>query len=261
MEDASKYALDMDNTLIKLEKYQGIVSSSKLFQETVQILEKYLIKSVPVIRCLALGSPSESNAALYQLAYLNELVQYFKTAQVTLFDPVFNDKDENIFKRYNYNVETSFEPPSNHQVLYFLPHADLRMTEDLFKTDKPKWLLSNDIIAHTDRYTKRKLFDEYRMISLVKNLLENGDLQSLTAQSGEFQVVASKKSRRNKKSVFVEPEIEYDYSEVYFREVKARKLLEVEGSWGNAFSDLAFHLVVPKDSESGDDTETKAIGT
>ncbi|CAH2350769.1 SRR1-like protein Ber1p [[Candida] railenensis] len=251
----------MDNTLIKLDKYQGIISSSKLVQETVQILEKYSITSVPVIRCLALGSPSESNAALYQLAYLNELVSHFKTAQVTLFDPVFNDKDEDIFQKFNYRIESSFVPPSNRQVLYFLPHADLRMTEELFETDKPLWLLSNDIIAHTDRYTKRKLFDEYRTISLVKNLLEKTDRQSSSGQPSEFQVVASKKSRRNKKSVFVEPEIEYKYSEVYFREVKATKLLQGEGSWGNAFSDLAFHLVVSKDSESGESSEAIATGT
>lgn len=242
----------MEKTLQRLEKYQNDISSSDFFQETVDVLQRYEIKSIRTIRCLALGSPSESNAALYQLAYLRELAAHFKVAEVSLFDPVFTKLDEDILNEFDYHVEPTFDSTSDRQVLHFLPHADLQLTEDLLKADHPKWLLSNDIVAHTDRYTKRKLFDEFRLISLFKNLVEKSSIDTPT--SGEFQVVTSKKSRKGKKNVFIEPEIHYDYTDAYFTQVKATRLLQIEGPWGNAFSDLAFHLVIPHPTKAAEST-------
>lgn len=230
--------------MLKLDAFQESISASPLFEESVEAFGEFSISEQVVrIRCLALGSPSESNAALYQLAYLNELVKLFKIdpLKVSLYDPVFVDADIDLFEKLQYTVDTvtpdSFESDST---LFYLPHADLKLTEDVILTSEPRFLLGNWVLSHTESFTKKKLFDEYKIMALLKNSMEEKSISSESSESSEFTIV---KKKRNNKLVYVEPKIDYCYDEVYFKEVLAKKFDKIKGIWGNAFSDLALHEI------------------
>lgn len=130
--------------------YGQIIRTSKLFQDISLSLENIEIST---IRCLALGSPSESKNARFQLALLIELQQLLD-AEVSLYDPIFNEKDNEILK--DFTIEKEFTSDSS-KTLYFLPHASLELTEEVLNTNQPKYFLANDVIAHTDRLTKKNL--------------------------------------------------------------------------------------------------------
>ena len=210
------------------------------------------------IICLALGSPELSSAARYQLALLKKLVEAFKISpsKVFLYDPVFTDTDKQVITSLGYLLESlelavklCLEEPStsNEQsekteinakdkttlrTLYFLPHASLELTEEVLSRYHARYLLANDAIAHTDRLTTRKLYDNYRTLSYLVLLTEQSSVDT------QFQTV--KKKRRQKANVFVEPKLDFSADNMYFNSTTIKRL-PTAGPWGNAFTDLALH--------------------
>lgn len=222
--------------LLKLDKFKQIIERSDFFSEITSIIpksEKFLI-----LRCLALGSPQESTPALYQLALVILLSNLLNIPQVSLYDPVFNNYDLKLFDSLNFTVSESFTS-SLKSTFYFLPHAPLSLTNMIFTTNKPKYFLANHLQNHTDRYTKLQLFQKYPLIASLINLVHSKHT------SNGFQEV---KTRRNKKNTYKEPEIDYDYSNYYFKGLKIVSLTKNNGKndpWGSSFSDLAYHEIEP----------------
>ncbi|KAL6451116.1 BER1 SRR1-like protein BER1 [Candida maltosa Xu316] len=210
-----------------MSDYREVIRNSKLFEN----IKTSLASEVSTIRCLALGSPSESKNAKYQLALLLELQSLFK-ANVSIYDPIFNDQDKEILK--DFTIEEKFTGDSS-QTLYFLPHASLELTEEILNTYKPKYFLANDIIAHTDRLTKKKLADTFPTISILVHLL--GDNEK--SNDGFTPVVAVSRKK------FKEPVIEYNIDSVYFDKVKIYRYVQNSKTdpWGTAFTDLAYHYI------------------
>lgn len=124
---------------------------------------------------------------------------------------------------------TTPETNPHREVLFFLPHASLELTDHLISTYKVSHLLANDVVAHTDRLTKKKLYDSFRALSYLKLLLD------APAVDTGFQTV--KKKRRNRQ-VFQEPDLQHD--PMYFTAATVKRLPS-GGPWDNAFTDLAFH--------------------
>lgn len=231
----------------KFSKYENVIAESALFTETMHELEAC---SITHVRCLALGSPSDSNAALYQLAFLMVVCDHFKIPpkNVSLYDPVFNELDNKFLASLEVGISEE-DPFIGFTALYFLPHASLELTEQVLDESKPLWLLGNDIITHTDRLTKKKLHDTYRTISLLTKLLEPSAV--VQKENDDFISVSSKRKKKsNKKAVFKEPEIDYDYNKCYFDKVVLKRMKETQGVWANSFTDLAFHLITSKDTET-----------
>ena len=181
-------------------EYREIIKQSKLYKD----IKESLPDEISIIRCLALGSPSESKNAKYQLALLLELQDLFD-AKISIYDPVFNEKDKELLKEFK--IEDEFISDSN-TTLYFLPHASLELTEDIINNNKTKYFLANDMITHTDRLTKRKLADTYPTLSILVHLLDTPTKK----ENDGFTTV----SRRKK---FKEPIIEYNIDSVYFNKV------------------------------------------
>lgn len=224
--------------LDKLLRFRQTIKSSQLFQETIDLIPT---NSISKIRCLALGSPITSNASLYQFGYLLELMDHLKV-EASLYDPIFNDNDSEIFHHFNDITVIDLEHSSPSLTLYFLPHADLSVTNDLIKTYKPCYLLGNDLTSHTGRLSKQKLHDNYQMLSLLVHLVDSQHPHQQPSPSDEFTpVVKSKNKRRNKK--FVPAQITYDYSSCYFKSIQLTRLNHINGPWANAFTDLAFHFI------------------
>lgn len=219
----------------RLKMLQLELILSTILTNTLSLIKQY---GFTRIRCLALGSPSESKNAMYQLAYLKELVDVLEISETSLYDPVFNGTDAELFKLLNYTVDETYHPTDQSKTLYFLPHAPLDLTERVLNDEEPLYLLANDLLSHTDRLTKVKLHETYRTISLLVHLHQDDGIVS------DFVPVSKKK--RNKKLVYQEPKIVYDLLESYFDSIDISRF-PVEG-WNNSFSDLAFHIITRKHS-------------
>lgn len=276
----------------RLETYRNTLTRSHLLEGSFNQLENHPFTA---IRCLALGSPSESSASIYQLAYLLEIAEHFEVPPnaVSFYDPVFEAADEALFELLGFVVEETHEPQE--RTLYFLPHAPLDLTESLFTEKKPSLVLANDMVTHTERMSRQKLHDQYRQLSLLVHLVEeketikqggrlgngkenckkekgsdetkagpvdpveigaltnNGDGAKNTskmtgngagAPSDGFTTVRRKKRSRG---VFVPPSIAYDYTGAYFGDMCVKRCVRAEGPWGNAFTDLALHVISEKE--------------
>ncbi|CAI5760077.1 unnamed protein product [Candida verbasci] len=218
-------------TKSQIEKYRKTLIESELVTEILRCLHGL---EFDCIRCLALGSPSESLAAQYQLALLLILQEHL-TAKISIYDPILNEKDREILK--DMEIEEKYDNKSN--TLYFLPHAPLTLMENLLNMDHPTYLLCNDVITHTDRLTKRKLNEKYPYLSCAVYLL--GDNQSKDG----FTPVVNKRKNRQK---FIEPEINYPIDEIYFKHISISRFENTKknDAWGNSFTDLAFHRLTKK---------------
>lgn len=193
------------------------------------------------IRCLALGLPTDSFQAGYQLAYLLELAQYLKVKpeNISHWDPVFTEEDTKSLKLLGHVVEEIWTVPEG-TVLYFMPHAELSMTNDIIDSEKPRWILANNLVHHTDRYTLQKLLDTYPLIAHLVHSLNSSETKP---ESDGFEKVTK---RRNRKQ-FQPPTLSYDYSTFYFDKANVTQFKENVGKqvpWNNSFSDLALTEII-----------------
>ncbi|CCE85728.1 Piso0_005350 [Millerozyma farinosa CBS 7064] len=223
-----------------LDKYVSQMRQSELVKETLDLLHG---RDITKIRCLALGSPFHTINALYQLAYLAVLAEGLgiEASDVSLFDPVFDEHDRDLLSGMKYEVSERYDETDS-RTLYFLPHAPLDLTNHVLAEFQPHWLLGNDVAAHTDRLTKKELHEKYPLISLLNNLVATSEMA--VRDSGFVSVSGRKKNRkRQNKLVYEEPKIEYDYENMYFNSATIVRLKNIEGCWGNSFTDLALHHV------------------
>ncbi|ODV81562.1 uncharacterized protein CANTADRAFT_24464 [Suhomyces tanzawaensis NRRL Y-17324] len=241
-------------TITKLQAFQSQLHASKFITECHQSLHPIKPK-VSRIRCLALGSPVGSKNALYQLAFLAELASFLGINEVSVYDPVFTKTDIYLLENHlKYSVtKGGFGKVQDLETLYFMPHAPLELTQVLLDSEKPLYFLGNDILAHTDRYTKAKLHDKYETISLLVHLSEDKPKEK---SADDFTPVSR---RKKKKNVFVEPEINYDYTNSYLGKLQMTRYKESfkkDSDWGNSFSDLALHVIEPRlESNRKDDVD------
>ncbi|SMN22697.1 similar to Saccharomyces cerevisiae YLR412W BER1 Protein involved in microtubule-related processes, N-acetylation [Maudiozyma saulgeensis] len=245
-----------------LQSYRDLINGSEMFSNLKETLSQHK-DEIHSIRCLAIGSFTQDFPAKYQIALLLELIAYLQsnenTIQVSIYDPVFNGSDlEYLVKNYP-KWETKYEVDkevfNSNSTLFFLPHAPLDLTEQVLQTEKPKFFLANNIIQHTDRYTKGELNEKYPLLSKLVHLVES---KSETAQPQEVAVSASKdgfeafvpKRKRKQKSKYklIEKVIDFDSIQSTFTQCTITTTFE-EGKllrdkpWVNSFSDLAMHII------------------
>ncbi|EGW31920.1 uncharacterized protein SPAPADRAFT_61023, partial [Spathaspora passalidarum NRRL Y-27907] len=164
-----------DKTKQSLSQYQKTIAESNLFASITKSLSP-ASDGITTIRCLALGSPIESINARYQLALLVELAKNVSASHISVYDPVFTPEDIDLFKDIFENVDTLEEFKTNSTTtLYFLPHAPLDLTETIFKTHEPMFVLANDIVSHTDRLTKAKLLETYPVLATMVHIANKSE--------------------------------------------------------------------------------------
>ncbi|KAG5418656.1 hypothetical protein I9W82_004184 [Candida metapsilosis] len=217
----------MERLQLKVEENRKVIQKSKFFNELKESID------VPFerIRCLALGSPSQSSDARYQYALLLELIDWLKISDVSIYDPVFTEEDKELLKEYR--VEEEYNLPQDEHTLFYIPHLPLEVMETVVNTEKPVYFLGNDAIAHTDRLTKKKLAEMYPSMAIMVKL------QGSELDDGFTKVKSRKK--------FKEPEIVYNFESVYFSKVEIVRYkhnFDKNDPWGNSFSDLALHKLV-----------------
>ncbi len=91
-------------TLEKLARHREALQKSSVAEEVLAALDT---KSQPlrIVRCIGLGSPTSSAAAMYQLALLQLIVDTGDDTVVSLWDPVFSTEDTELFTQLGHVVE------------------------------------------------------------------------------------------------------------------------------------------------------------
>lgn len=247
-----------------LESYEAIIRPSEMFSELCKTLDIYK-ENINKIRCLAIGSFTEDFQAGYQLALLLELVKYLdkndKSVHVSIYDPVFNNQDKQYIKDNvkGWTIEENMDETNldSASTLFFLPHAPLDLTEDILKNEKPRYLLANNVIQHTDRYTKAQLYEKYPILGKLVHFSEKKFRETKSPTNtddntnDDFTTFLSKKKRnRNSKSKYklVEAKIDYDSIITNFSDCQILTTFEngkmlKDMPWINSFSDLSMHLI------------------
>ncbi|RLV90821.1 SRR1-like protein BER1 [Spathaspora sp. JA1] len=202
-----------DKTKETVEKYQTVFIESPLFKSITDSIASFA-KDITVIRCLALGSPTDSNYARYQLALLLQLAKHLSSPLISLYDPIFTPGDKTLFESFNLKIEREFTADSK-TTLYFLPHAPIDLTESIFTKHEPHYVLGNDIVSHTDRQTETKLKEKYPMLATMVHVTKKPKVDDGGVDDG-FQVV-SKRTR------YAWKRVQYDLESVYFNSVKVVK--------------------------------------
>lgn len=100
------------------------------------------------IRCLALGSPTDSHIAMYQLALLQLIAEYLtvSSSKISVWDPVIAKDDLELFKHLDMNVESESEYNDTHNegqelkptTLVYMIHAPPSLTESVISKMKEK---------------------------------------------------------------------------------------------------------------------------
>lgn len=132
---------------------------------------------VSSLRCLGLGSPSESRSARLQLAWILELLSYanIPLSEVSLYDPVFTEEDINGFQSLGLNAVTGKEALdashtlSNHTLLV-MPHCDIELYTKVLDANwrhgglNTLLMLGNPLDQYLLTIPKAKLITEYSSI-------------------------------------------------------------------------------------------------
>ncbi|CCK69058.1 Ber1p KNAG_0B06290 [Huiozyma naganishii CBS 8797] len=239
-----------------LASFRNIIRDSKMFESLSKQLQPWM-RNLTRIRCLAIGSFTEDIPARYQLALLLELSDLIKaetqgnTVSVSLYDPVFNESDLNFIEKMctDWTVEKEVEgsKEDSESTLFFLPHAPLDLTESVLSREKPMYLLANNIISHTDRYTKVQLYEKYPLMCKLVYFSAPDSLGIGTkAKHDGFSTFIPKRKRKNNKYILKEPEIDFQKVDSYF--TTCTVVYDFENGqqlrnqpWVNSFSDLCLH--------------------
>lgn len=225
-----------------LEKIE-VVRKSLFYKEVVEQLAESDIKYTKV-RCIALGSITEEPLLLYQYLFLVLLVELLSVDVVTLWDPVFNDTDREIFTSRNHKV--SEKTDSSKDTFYFMPHIPIEVFDDILANEKPTAMLTNNISLYSTKWSDLDLYSKFKYIALLMNSCDIQKIDTCTdSVENGFQIASGKKKRRNRNK-YVPQKVVYDYQGCYFDTCTTFGLVsskDLTSTYGTSFSDMSlYHL-------------------
>ncbi|EDO18704.1 hypothetical protein Kpol_1055p61 [Vanderwaltozyma polyspora DSM 70294] len=251
---------------IQLQECRDVIRESVMFKEVTGKIKEF--NGIDRVRCLAIGDFQEDFPARYQLAFLLECLNWLREElasdlQVSIYDPVFSPENLKYLESLGPCWSIDSDPPADwkdhtNTTLFFLPHAPLDLTETVIVQEHPKLWLANNLIQHTDRYTKSQLFEKYPTLSKLVHILSENESAALIENKNKdnkndddegFTTFTSKKKKRSRnKNVYREPVIDYDSIDSYFKTCRLLTTFDngtqlKNSPWNHSFSDLAFHVI------------------
>lgn len=242
---------------------RDVLKKSEFLSDLFQNLQPYL-NDIKKVRCVAIGNFREDFPATYQFALLLEIIDHINSENqrdiiVSLYDPVFT-KEETIYLETlgeKWIIEENFSESNASDygsVLYFLPHAPLDLTENILSSESPHLWLANNMLSHTDRYTKAQLYEKYPHLGKLVHYLQPNIAPETKKQDSmdDFTTFVPKRKRKNRnnssKLKVKLPELDYDSIATKFKSCKIltdfdRGKYLKEKPWINSFSDLTLHAV------------------
>ena len=240
-------------TLEKLARHREALQKSSVAEEVLTALDT---RSQPlrIVRCIGLGSPTSSTAAVYQLALLQLIVDTGDDTVVSLWDPVFSREDTELFTQLGYvveeklshtqvvagaktNTEAEVEAETDAKAeveaevevcvdvdadadssttLYYMPHLPIDVLETIIATEHPTRMLTNDLSVYTFKYTDAKYFELYPNCARIAHLTSSTKATTISSPDDEFVVVKKSRPRSRSRKAYVPPAVEYDMDSAFF---------------------------------------------
>lgn len=246
----------LDDLNIKKE----ILVKTQLFKEILTSLGDI---EISYIRCLGLGSISNSSLAMYQLALLELIISHYKKSNtdesvlnVSFWDPAFSTEDiDFISKTLEYSVVEDIDLSKNlDSTLFYMPHFPIEILEKFITDTKPIYILSNDVTAYTIKFTDLKFFELYPNCARLSKLITDKSNKKMIEKNekipinDDFQVVVKKKNRKRKNnSKYIPPVVDYDLPSAFFKDVLFDRIQlgnDTSQAWDSAFTDLSFMTIL-----------------
>ena len=242
-------------TLEKLARHREALQKSSVAEEVLTALDT---KSQPprIVRCIGLGSPTSSAAAVYQLALLQLIVDTGDDTVVSLWDPAFSREDIELFTQLGYvveeklsytkvvagaktNTEAEVEAETDakaeveaevevevcanvgagadsNTTLYYMPHLPIDVLETIIATEHPTRMLTNDLSVYTFKYTDAKYFELYPNCARIAHLTSSTKATTISSPDDGFVVVKKSRPRSRSRKAYVPPAVEYDMDSAFF---------------------------------------------
>ncbi|AOA61497.1 Protein involved in microtubule-related processes [Komagataella phaffii CBS 7435] len=229
-------------------------AAEKSVDDFLEILEKFrrqlvgfkdniiVLDSAKKLRCVGLGSPTNSTAALYQLAFLLEIKDSLGIELISAFDPVFEPKDVDLFAKLSIEVEETYEFDKDETTptIYYMPHLPVGILERTLETVKPRMLLTNDVTLYTLKMKNAEMKEKYPNITRLSNLVKDS---SFVLPDDGFIIKKKKNGNFHPSLPSTDSSEPFDYS-WYAEHLHFTRLLigqDLSQEWGAAFSDLAIY--------------------
>ncbi|ODV58393.1 Ber1p ASCRUDRAFT_10221 [Ascoidea rubescens DSM 1968] len=203
----------------KLDEKVKYLKTSNFIKEVMESFDSFKILKIDFIRCLALGSVSiNCDVILYQLGLLILIKERFniKSENISLYDPVFTELDENFLTNklgFKIHVEDPFIKSDNGnrdenkiiemKGIYYLPHCPINVIEEMIIKSEPKLVIGNSFIVHSEKMISRKLyFEKYPKFCQICNLVEKNLLNKEKKPKENFNTGNNKEDDRKEDDGF-----------------------------------------------------------
>lgn len=170
----------VDDHLQSLNEKQKLVENSDFYTHFITKLDdekKYIYKRV---RCLALGAPTDwlcEYAAMYQLALLQLIAKKFDINDISIYDPVFETADNELFEKLNIKVEQDYpdDKYNDCDTLLYMPHAPLDLIDTILtKLSSNTTIIGNDLSSYTTKRTQTELETKYpNVLDAINKIVSN----------------------------------------------------------------------------------------
>ncbi|VVT51083.1 uncharacterized protein SAPINGB_P002978 [Magnusiomyces paraingens] len=158
---------------------------------------------ISIVRCLALGSPTDSHNAMYQLALLGLLLNHLglPSSSVSCWDPVFTPADLKLFDRLGYTVsqtdpeEPQIAKPNTSATLYYVIHSPPLLTEKVLARANESSLrtvvIGNNLTTYTNHHSDAELSEKYPVLFKAIEDVDGNE----ESKYWEFRVIPDKLSK------------------------------------------------------------------
>lgn len=222
------------------------------------------------IRCLALGSPTESSIAMYQLALLQLIIDMLNISaeSVSLYDPVFTSADLELFESMNYSVSEAYNSATtlpdegkndtqenskqlagekSDGILVYMIHSPPSLTESIIASQDSKYkvFIGNVLTNYSDHLLQADLDKKYPNISSAisscdqfnkKSLEEHLNKQKETTDlSTDLEQLSLENNAKSPK----ESSSSKDQKDWFIYEILEK--LSKDSPWSTAFNDTAIY--------------------
>ncbi|KAM6500896.1 SRR1 domain containing protein [Amanita muscaria] len=147
----------------KLQNLRGELVQDEWFVQCRQMIDDSLsdlkVPSFAAVICLGLGSPSSSQNACVQLAFLLEICDYLliERQKISLYDPVFTEEDLTLLQGLQLTlILQNGLYPVEVPTMVFMPHCDMELYENFlkanWKTDMKLLIIANQLSEYVVKW-------------------------------------------------------------------------------------------------------------
>jgi len=150
----------------------------------------------PEVLCLGLGSPSCSQEARAQLAFLVSICDGcdIQRRKVSIYDPVFTEDDMQLLRNLEFHCLThnKTEYTLINPTILFMPHCDRNLYENVLRANWTSERLQNILFIanrfsdYADHIPTRKLMAESPCLTRIASCLDSRELPTFTSLATAF---------------------------------------------------------------------------